>query len=279
MNLNSWMIAVVFVLSCLVASAQMSDFAGHKDPALFSRMPHYFLTAEDSVVDTPFDAVEFFVKDGTQRVEGRHLKYSYSWDDAAGTSPSFLQIVRNYQAAAKKIGGEILSEDTRRTTIRIAKGGSETWVAVEAYNEGRLYELNIIERQGMKQDVVANAAALQAGLKENGHVEVPGIFFDFGKSEVKPESEPALKELAAMLQASPALKVWVVGHTDNVGTVESNMTLSAARAASVVKALTVRGIDAARLAAHGAGPYAPVVSNASDQGRAQNRRVEVVARP
>jgi outer membrane protein OmpA-like peptidoglycan-associated protein len=126
---------------------------------------------------------------------------------------------------------------------------------------------------------VADAAALRSGLKENGHVEVPGIVFDFGKSDIKPESEPALKELAAMLQANAALKVGVVGHTDNVGLVESNMTLSGARAAAVVKALVQRGIGANRLAPHGAGPYAPVASNNTEEGRARNRRVELVAQP
>lgn len=114
------------------------------------------------------------------------LKYSYSFDETAGNCPSFLQIVRNYEAAAKRIGGAVLSDDVRRTTIRIAKGGQETWVALEAFNEGRVYELNIIEGGQMQQDVVADAAALRAGLKESGHVEVPGIFFDFGKAELKP---------------------------------------------------------------------------------------------
>ena len=200
-----------------VAAAQMKDYQGYKDPALFTRMPHYFLPTKDSVVETPFDAYEFRVKNGTQRVEGRHLHYTYDFDESAGNAAGFLQIVRNYEAAAKKIGGEILADDVRATTIRVAKNGQETWVALEAFNEGREYELNIIERQAMKQDVVADAAALRSGLKENGHVEVPGIFFDFGKSDVKPESEPALKELTAMLQGNAALKVWVVGHTDNVG--------------------------------------------------------------
>jgi outer membrane protein OmpA-like peptidoglycan-associated protein len=269
----------LLILTCFIAAAQMKDFQGYKDPALFTRMPHYFLPNQDSIVETPFDAYEFPVKNGTQRVEGRHLHYTYDFDESAGTSPGFLQIVRNYQAAAKKIGGEILSESVRQTTIRIAGKGQETWVGLEAFNEGRQYELNIIERQSMKQDVVADAAALRSGLTENGHVEVPGIFFDFGKSDIKPESEPALKELTAMLQAGSALKVWVVGHTDNVGSVESNMTLSGARAAAVVKSLVQRGIGASRLAPHGAGPYAPVASNATDEGRARNRRVELVAQP
>ena len=199
-------VAVLFVLTASVAIAQMSDHQGYKDPALFTRMPHYFLSSEDSVVDTPFDAFEFAVKNGTQRVEGRHLHYVYTFDESAGNNPGFLQIVRNYEAAAKKIGGEILSDDIRRTTIRIAKNGQATWVALEAFNEGREYELNIIERQQMKQDVVANAAVLQAGLKENGHAEVPGILFDFGKSDIKPESEPALNEVATLLRTNQAFE-------------------------------------------------------------------------
>jgi outer membrane protein OmpA-like peptidoglycan-associated protein len=273
-------LAVLGTLTAVAASAQLSDYQGYKDPALFTRLPHYFLSGEGSFVDTPFDAVEYFVKSGTQRVEGHHLKYSYSFDESAGANPGFLQIIRNYQAAARKIGGEVLSDDgSRRTTIRVAKNGMETWVSVEAYNEGRLYELDIIEKQLMQQDVVANATAFQSGLKENGHVEVPGIFFDFGRSEIKPESEAALKEVAKLLQRNAALRVWVVGHTDNVGSADANLTLSGARAAAVIKALVQQGVEARRLASHGAGPFAPVASNASDGGRARNRRVELVAQP
>jgi len=270
-------LTAAFLLTTLLAVAQMKDYPGHRDPALFTRMPHYFLTAQDSFTESPFDAFEFMTKNGTQKIEGRHLHYTYDYDESAGPTPSFLQIVRNYEAAAKKIGGETLSGDVRRSVIRIAKNGKETWVALEAFNEGRLYELHIIERQLMQQDVIADAAALRSGLTINGHVEVPGIFFDTGKSDLKPESETALQELTAMLQSNDALKVWVVGHTDNAGSVENNMALSAARSASVVKALTSRGIPPARLARHGAGPYAPVASNATEEGRAKNRRVELVA--
>ncbi len=272
-------IAVLFASTAWIAVAQTSDYKGYKDPSLFTRMPHYYLSGEDSVVDTPFDAYEFYVKDGTRRVEGRHLHYTYVFDEAAGSNPSFLQIVRNYQAAARRIGGEVLSEDVRRTTIRVARDGAETWVALEAFNDGRQYELNIIERGTMRQDVVADAAALRSGLNESGHVEVPGILFDFAKSDVKPESDRALAQIAALLQANPGLKVWVVGHTDNAGPAEINLTLSSARAAAVVKALAQRGIDGKRLAPHGAGPYAPVASNTTEQGRARNRRVELVAQP
>ena len=70
------------ILTCFVAAAQMKDFEGYKDPALFTRMPHYFLSTKDSLVETPFDAYEFPVKNGTQRVEGRHLHYTYDFDES-----------------------------------------------------------------------------------------------------------------------------------------------------------------------------------------------------
>ena len=277
--MNSFLRTVLLVSTSIAAFAQMSDFKGHKDPALFTRMPHYFLPAEDSVTDKAFDSFEFQLKEGTQSVEGHHLKYSYAFDEAAGNMPGMLQIVRNYQAAARKIGGQILWDDVRRATIKIVKNGQETWAFLEAFNDGRGYDLHIVERQQMKQDVVADAGALQSGLKESGHAEVPGIYFDFGKAEIKPESEAALDEVVKLLQGSAAWKVWVVGHTDNVGTAESNLTLSGARSAAVVKALTQKGIDAKRMAPHGAGPFAPVASNESDEGRARNRRVELVKQP
>jgi outer membrane protein OmpA-like peptidoglycan-associated protein len=138
----------------------------------------------------------------------------------------------------------------------------------------------LVERQEMQQDVVANADALASGLARSGHVEVTGIYFDFAKADIKPESEPALGEMAKLLQSHPALRVWVVGHTDNVGSVESNVALSEARAVSVVRYLTQKsGVDARRLASRGVGPFSPVESNLSEEGRAHNRRVELVAQP
>jgi OmpA-OmpF porin, OOP family len=277
--MNCFLTSILLFSTSLAAYAQMSDFKGNKDPALFTRMPHYFLPAENSVIDKAFDAFEFQLKDGTERVEGHHVHYEYAFDEAAGNMPGTLQIVRNYEAAARKIGGQVLWDDVRRATIKIARNGQETWAFLEGFNEGRSYELHIVERGQMKQDVVADARALQSGLKETGHVEVPGIFFDFGKAEIKPESEAALNEVVKLLRANAAWKVWVVGHTDSVGPVESNLALSGARSAAVVKALAQKGIDARRMAPHGAGPFAPVASNDTDEGRARNRRVELVKQP
>lgn len=137
--------------------------------------------------------------------------------------------------------------------------------------------LVIVEPEAMKQEVVANAGASQSGLAEAGHVEVPGIYFDFGKSDVKPESTPALEEVAKLLQANPSMRVWVVGHPDSVGSAESDVALSSARAASVIRVLTQQMSIAPKwLAPHGAGPYAPVATDKTEEGRAKNRRMGLV---
>jgi outer membrane protein OmpA-like peptidoglycan-associated protein len=279
----------VLALAAAIAAAQkapLKDLPGFKDPPLFTRMPGYFLDYSGSLKEAQFDAQDFWVQKGAkaekQRIEGHKWIYFYRFDTSTGAPPSPLQIKRNYQNAAQKIGGKVLydppSETYNRTTILVTKNGQETWVEFNS-GGGLGYYLIIVERQAMQQDVVANAEALKNGLAESGHAEIQGIFFDFNKSEVKPESQPALQEVVKLLQGSPALKVWVVGHTDNVGTADFNVTLSNARAAAVVKALVAAGIDARRLTPHGDGPYAPVATNATDEGRAKNRRVELVVQP
>lgn len=263
---------------------RLADFAGYKDPALFTRMPNFYLVNKGSFLEKQFDGYDFMVtvagKMSRQRVEGHFVAYIYRFDETAGPIPSPLQIVRNFQAAAAKIGGKTMFDSTgpQGTTIMLSRNGQETWAYVQPFYGGKEYHLTIIERQAMQQDIVADSNALQDGLSQTGHVEVPGIFFDTAKSDIKPESEPALGQVAKLLLANPQLRVWVVGHTDNVGSAESNVTLSNARAASVAAYLTQKhGIDAKRLTPRGVGPYSPVAANATEEGRAKNRRVELVS--
>jgi outer membrane protein OmpA-like peptidoglycan-associated protein len=108
-------------------------------------------------------------------------------------------------------------------------------------------------------------------------VALYGIYFDSGKADVKPESAETLEQIAKFLTNSPDLQVLVVGHTDNAGSFESNMDLSKSRAEAVVRALTsTYGVDAARLMPVGVSFAAPVATNATEEGRAKNRRVELV---
>ena len=124
---------------------------------------------------------------------------------------------------------------------------------------------------------VVNADAMTSGLAAEGRVALYALFFDTGKSELKAESAPQLAEMGRFLKSKPALKVLVVGHTDNRGALDANLELSRRRAQAVVAALvSQQGIPAARLTAQGVGMAAPVATNASEAGRTKNRRVELV---
>lgn len=132
----------------------------------------------------------------------------------------------------------------------------------------------------MEQHIVADAAAIRGDLNRTGHIAIEGIYFDTNKATIKPESKAALDEIGKLLKSDPGLKLWVVGHTDWVGAIDDNVKLAQARAEAVMKALTTSyGIAAGRLQARGLGPYAPVSSNETDEGRTKNRRVELVKQP
>lgn len=151
------------------------------------------------------------------------------------------------------------------------------WIHVRPYNQGTSYALYIIEKEAMVQEVTADAATMARDLARSGKVAIYGIYFEFDKAELKPESAPTLREIAQLLGDRPQLRLHVVGHTDNVGQLDYNMRLSKARAEAVVEALTADyGIASGRLRAAGVGPLAPAAANTSDDGRAKNRRVELV---
>lgn len=168
--------------------------------------------------------------------------------------------------------------DPRYLGGKIAAAGGTAYLALMVGRSRT--QLDIVEIMGMEEDmVVADAAALAKGLEAEGKVSVYGIYFDTDKADIKPESKPALDEIAKLLKNRATLKLYVVGHTDMTASLEHNRTLSAARAQAVVKALvTDYGIAATRLEGYGVGPLAPAASNASAEGRAKNRRVELVAR-
>jgi OmpA-OmpF porin, OOP family len=253
------------------------DQEGCKDPALFTRMPNFHIYRCE---DLQFNKFEFpLTSEKSQAVEGHSLYVNYYLNENAQT-PSGLQIVRNYTNAAKKIGGLVIYEyedgGTQYAVLKLSKNGAETWAMIGAGGNG-MYTVNIIEKEAMNQDVVADANSLANTIKETGKVAVYGIYFDSGKSVLKPESEPTLKEISKLLIANPSLKLYVVGHTDNVGKIETNMRLSMERAIAVVNALVSQySVNADRLYSCGDGPTSPVASNDKEEGRTLNRRVELV---
>ena len=175
-----------------------------------------------------------------------------------------------------KLGGKAVFVDKARETLKLDKDGKEYWIEIWAEFTGK-YGLTIIEKEAMKQDIVVNAEVISKDLKSTGHIALYGILFDTNKADIKSESAQAISEIAKLLQADPGLKLYVVGHTDSTGVLDHNVRLSQERAESVLQSLVrTHGIAAARLRSFGAGPFAPLASNDSDDGRTKNRRVELV---
>ncbi len=293
------------------AAAQDQDVEGSQDHPLISRYPGSYIAKyltkefdEFSLPLGPVDEENTITKN--QHLEGKITRIVY----VAPVGRTVLEVFRNYQAALKKGGFETLftcGPQGCGSTIANAYANSgdnaDYWgpehgihyiSAKLARPEGDVYvsllvddqgpdsrtdaELYVIEVKPMESDLITvNAASLANDINRTGHASVYGIYFDTGKADVKPESDATLNEIAKLLQGDPTLKLYVVGHTDNQGALDLNMDLSRRRAEAVLAALTTKhAVPAARLKAYGCGPYAPVASNDSEDGRAKNRRVELV---
>jgi flagellar motor protein MotB len=311
-----WLLGML-LLASNITFAQEEDVEGSKDHPLISRFPGssigYYDVKEFDEYVLPLGKLD---KDGkltkSQKLEGEVYQITYD----APEERSILEIYRNYELAIKNAGFETLFSVTSKelgegwsewldvfaSAIRRAAdllnsilGSEGRYLAAKLTRpEGDVYvalcvaigrgawgnnvQLDIIEIKPMETGLVTvNAEALATDIAKTGHVAVYGIYFDTGKADVKPESELTLKEIAKLLIQSPNLQLYVVGHTDNVGTLNSNMELSKIRAEAVVKALiSMHGIDSKRLQPVGVGPLAPVTSNKTEEGRAKNRRVELV---
>jgi len=116
---------------------------------------------------------------------------------------------------------------------------------------------------------------MSSDLNSNCHVAIYGVLFDFNKSTLQPASDPVLQQILDLLKKNPTQKIEIQGHTDNVGADAYNQTLSEARAKAIAAWLTQHGIAAGRLTSRGFGKTKPIADNATDTGRAKNRRVEI----
>ena len=216
----------------------------------------------------------------------KDLKYSANdasknvISDNAGTRRKFLS-----NAMFSKI------VDPRYALLKKGDVGNETYVAVFAgQNSGgsfgdvskalrsRVGVLIEVVEPGQREEKIVTLTADEIGnsIGADGRVVIYGLYFDFDKATIKPESQPQLAQMIAYLRSDPSVHVYVVGHSDNKGELDYNLQLSAARAKSVVAALVGAGVDAGRLTAKGVGPLAPLASNKTEEGQAKNRRVELV---
>jgi OmpA-OmpF porin, OOP family len=280
------------------------DVAGSKDHPLISRYPGSTINEYRQKAFDEYELPLSPVADGkyakTQHVEGKVTAIYYTTPEGR----SALEVSRNYESALKDAGFQTLFScaktcgdappmgsvpldeccgnygNARYLAAKLSRDSGDAYVALWVYDGGSDIKtfLAVVEVKPMEAGLVTvNAASLASDISRTGHASVYGIYFDTAKADVKPESDATLKEIAKLLQQDPKLKLYVVGHTDNVGTLASNVDLSKRRGDAVVKVLTTTyNVAALRLASEGDGPTAPVASNDSEEGRAKNRRVELV---
>jgi OOP family OmpA-OmpF porin len=278
--------AVLFILhQPLVFSQEEGNEAKSQETVLqdcpgLSSMPNYYISEGD---DKEFDSYDFYDGKSIVAVEGKLCKRHYMLKEGA-TSASMLQIRRNYANAIKKAGGKLLFEgrieafdDTRANGEliwgKLTKGTAERWFEIYPMTDGWDYWVTTIEKQAMKQDVKADD--ILSALNTDGHIALY-ITFDVNKATIKPESEPIIEQIVSMLRDNPKVDISVEGHTDNTGDSKKNQTLSEERAAAVKAAIVSAGIDAKRLVTVGWGDTKPIADNSTEDGKAKNRRVELV---
>ncbi|MFN8285311.1 MAG: OmpA family protein [Chitinophagales bacterium] len=261
----------MFFMLAAPAFAQ-EDVEGCKDHPSFNRMPGFYITD----CEKNFDMTEVWMS-GTEskNIEGNKTKIVYQFNtDNGGQAPSFYQVVKNFENAIAKYNGKRIYMGSQDATLFCRNGNKDVWILLDAPGStAETYTLQVIEVEAMKQDIAASD--MLDALNKDGHIALY-INFETGKSDIKSESQKIIGQIVEMMKGNPALKVSIEGHTDNVGTAANNKTLSENRAKAVVEALVAKGIERSRLSSKGWGQDKPVADNKTEEGRAQNRRVEIV---
>ena len=302
----SFALLLALLVLPIAVHAQTRDVSGSRDYPGIGRFGGSVVTGYQ-VKD--FDATNLQAaafKNGkptdARRLEGKITRIAYR----TNPGPSILEVSRNFETQLEKAGFEkLLACDTdqcggipfteaidilpipqmwvdgfnyRYYAGHKSDNGRDIYAAVlTSKNNDQITTQLVVAVVGEIKNKMVDAAAMAKGLGEKGHIALYGLYFDTDKAAIKPESAPTLAEMAKLLDGQPDMRVFIVGHTDSQGSYEHNMTLSRQRAESVAAALVKsHKIAKARLYTAGIGYLAPLGSNATEDGRALNRRVELV---
>lgn len=305
------------LLLALASVSLADDISGANDHPLISRYPgsSIIFNAVNEFeeyripMSTPYRVSgRDYAAAQSEIIEGKVTRLVY----ATAGSASNLQIYKNYLAALEQPGFSIIRrcqgancEANAKTFGRFLKQRRVSYKdKAEAYFIAAKYKrdgaapvyfvvlsgqtnsgnsqiiVDIVETTEIELGKIStNVDALAESLAQQGRAAIYDIFFDTGESVVKSESRKALEAIAGVLSLEPGLTLYVVGHTDDTGSVATNTKLANERAIAIVRYLnTELGVTEDRLYAAGAGPFAPVAPNDTVEGRVKNRRVEVVKR-
>jgi OOP family OmpA-OmpF porin len=288
--------------SVQTTSASLPPFPFFKDPEGLVND----LQGADQVV--AFDRHYFIAGNKLVAQEGKMGLFQYNLENPpSGRKWTQVEFMRNYDNAITALGGvkistaqyspELLAtlpggrdevEKFRHATspadrraehaaYLIRTADKEYWIHVSAGDTIPLMGfVTALEKQGMKSSIgFLDAAAMKKELEATGKVTLY-INFDTDKATLRPDAQPIMDEIHKLLVADAALKLSIEGHTDGTGGADHNRQLSTARARAVFGALVGLGVDPSRLASKGFGPDKPIADNGTEEGRAKNRRVELV---
>jgi len=272
------------LLPLLISTITLCAFGQEDNKACLDKTLQFFSPMEGFYVTdfckyTEFGRYEFWVQGGSRAIvkEGVYRETWYHRKEESQRHVSGLQILRNYVNAIKAVGGSVLKESDGNILTTTFQG-KELWILININinsTDQDNYGIFSIEVDAMKQEVTA--LDIQGSIATLGKIALYGIQFDTGKSDIKPDSEKAISSVATYLKENPNVNILIVGHTDNVGSFDMNQTLSKSRGESVKNYLASKyGIPASRLTGNGVGSLCPVASNDTDEGKALNRRVEIV---
>jgi outer membrane protein OmpA-like peptidoglycan-associated protein len=261
-------------------------------------LPAGYSTNGFSTETKDFARFPFWVKGESHWVEGR--MYLATFGTEAGKSVSEYEVKKNFDALVQKMGGQKISEEKipddaikgwgeeitqgfnsglgdvyngPATTYLIRRDDGNIWIHLAISGSGNYV---VAKEKGFESTAkLLPAAELKQQLDATGKVALQ-VNFATDKTEMLPDSLPQIDQVMQLLKDDPALKLSVNGHTDNSGDAAHNQQLSEGRANAVVAAIVAKGIDATRLGAKGFGQQQPVADNATEEGKAKNRRVELV---
>ncbi|SEN56942.1 OmpA family protein [Flavobacterium sp. CF108] len=265
----------------------------------FNLPENYEGTPKDNTAD--YDVAYFWVKDHFEKPEGKIFYARITAKE--GKSYSDLEVAKNLDELIKSVDGVKVSEmktpsdssytvpDNNRvkymngygfmanaitTTYLIRRPDRNIWVQLTPGDDAVSAGWMVLETKPFKMTAsLIKADEIKKELDTKGHIALY-INFDTDKATIKPESSPIIYEIQKLLTSNAGLKISIEGHTDNVGIASHNKKLSEDRANAVKTALTAKGISAARLQTKGLGSEKPIADNSSEDGKAKNRRVEIV---
>lgn len=264
----------VRVLQVATPKATLLPPSGN-DYRLVGHLPDF---VADKPVTRNFDKMTFTVTENDEQKEveaqGKTFKVGYALKEGKPLL-SNVEIQFNYIEALRAQGAEILSSGGRDMTARLLRDGQVIWIKI--YADQSSVEVSALEEKPFEPSIKPAQQEIRGALDKTGRVALY-VNFDFDKATLRPEAAPVVGQVAAMLKTDPALRLGIEGHTDGLGSAARNQTLSEERARSFAAALAATGIATDRLQPAGFGADKPLATNDTSDGRAKNRRVELVKR-